>query len=315
MDTQKQSNIMSSPVSKATETNKANKKSQKKLPAYYAIIPKELWQEADLLINYLKYFPFESPTECAYCHGISIRLYAHDRHGRALSSYYCRHCRKCFNRLTNTPFANMQRNELLGQLAELYLTGLSPYELTEQIDFVPNAIKRREKAILWLMQERYPKLHYWWINHHLYKHKNTTALIQQQQKLFSQWLYKLLHPAKKQPCPRCGKYSTCGIYDGVPMLSCSACKTSLRLTGQTLLRGLQHSALWEDYAALLMQGATNQDIAKAINIHIVTCGRWREQFLKQMEQLKLDELVYWIKWQRQRNRIVTITKLRKKNNS
>lgn len=68
----------------------ADNKQIKPLPLYYPIIPEYLWEEADSLVNYLKYFPFEPPTSCAYCEDRSIYLHSPSSATRRIDSYYCR---------------------------------------------------------------------------------------------------------------------------------------------------------------------------------------------------------------------------------
>lgn len=45
----------------------------KQQPDYYKIIPQHLLADADALINYVRYFPYQFPTKCPHCEYSSFK--------------------------------------------------------------------------------------------------------------------------------------------------------------------------------------------------------------------------------------------------
>ena len=71
--------------------------------------------------------------------------------------------------------------------------------------------------------------------------------------------------------------------------------------------------LWIPYAKALCKGYSNSDIEKLINLPHKMTKQWRPVFIQQMQDLKLNELVQWLIWQRKR-RYAQITKLQQRFN-
>ncbi|UYZ85371.1 hypothetical protein MTZ49_07440 [Entomomonas sp. E2T0] len=67
----------------------------------------------------------------------------------------------------------------------------------------------------------------------------------------------------------------------------------------------------------MIQGKSNIQLAKQVQISFSSAHTWKKKFIEQMQLLELYELVYWLTWQCSRGRAYTnklIKQQHKKNN-
>lgn len=241
-------------------------------------IPKRLWQDADSLINYVKYKPFTPPECCPHCQSNHMVSSFMTQQGQQY--YECLTCRRHFNNLTGTYFAKSNRHylSLWPDFVQLRFAGNSLKAIAKQMQISRKAASNRDRIILQIMQDHFPDLHEWWRTHIIYEDDQQTEQVQKQAKAFKAWLKKLINQ-----------------------------QTTTNPLEATALLDLPYKEKWTEFAELLIQGKSNVAIGKQLNISRVV-AHWRKQFTTQMEQLNYHELVFWIDWQLNCNRTTQAVK-------
>ncbi|MFD1261660.1 hypothetical protein [Entomomonas asaccharolytica] len=175
------------------------------------------------------------------------------------------------------------------------------------------AVRHRFKAINQLMQEKYPTLYHWWHNHTERTDLSFANIQQQQATYFLKWLEEIIN-RQDYTCPHCNKQ----LYKAHsksprPQFVCYHCNYHFNAISATRFKRMHRIDLWIPYAKALCIGYSNSDIEKLINLPNKMTKQWRPVFIQQMQDLKLNELVQWLIWQRKR-RYAQITKLQQRFN-
>lgn len=290
----------------------------KKQPDYYKTIPEKLWPEADTLVDYVTYAPFALPSCCPYCEN---RSFQKSFLIKDVIYYRCLYCDKRFNHLTNTYFSKSKKEflELWPEFIKLRLAGHSLLHIAERMNISRKAASNRDRIMLQIMQDKYPTLYAWWEPHQFYDDGRLTPVVKQQAKDFQQWLEKLI-TQQTAACPKCGhvnkrryiRTASKGRTRHRPCFICSHCEHNYNLLDGTEFVGLTHIDKWLDFTQLLVQGKHNIEIANEMELPRVA-ERWRIRFIKQMEKLNYQELVYWINWQLRCNKTMGIIKGKTRN--
>lgn len=278
---------------------------------YKALIPKRLHIEVEKLLAYLDFFPFEKPNYCHYCE--SSNIYAtgfYSRPNKQLPIHYCTDCKKSFNQLTNTIFSRSWHLEQWGYVGRLYLAGTSVNDTARLTGISKRPVFFRFKAINQLMKDYYPELYLWWHNHRERLDLSFSNIPEKQAALFIKWLEELI-TKQDYTCPHCHQQLYKANYQSRrPQFVCYHCNFFFNPINNTPFKKMHHIDLWVAYARVLCEGYSNYDIEKLIGINHKLAQRWRAVFIKQMQELKLNELVQWLTWQRQR-RYAQVTKITK----
>lgn len=275
--------------------------------SYKTLIPKKLHWQLDQLIDYLDFFPFEKPSYCHYCDSTHIYATGHySRPNKQLPQYYCTDCKRDFNQLTNTIFARTWHLEQWGLIGRLHLAGLSAKQASQQTTVSIRGVQFRFKAINKLMQAEYPELYNWWHKHREREDISFSDKPDKQATFFFNWLEEII-TKQDYNCPHCNKQLYKDDYKSLrPQFVCYHCKYYFNPLNATRLKRMHRIDLWLPYAKGLCDGYSDTDIEKLTGVHLRMTRRWRAMFIKQMQDLQLDELIQWLTWQRQRRHVQSI---------
>lgn len=283
----------------------------KQQESYKTLIPKYLHPQVKKLLDYLIYYPFETPTQCPHCSSVKFHKQGKvlRKHGNTLNiQYYCNKCRRNFSQLTNTIFQHSYYLELWGTLAKLYFAGISNIKIRTVLNISANTFYRYTKKIDYLMREEYPALYEWWYTHQLREDLTFTAKIEDQANTFYKWLDHLIN-YRNYRCSECGGPVYKKDYKTPwPRFVCYPCKKHFNALNGTYFRGMLYIELWPDVARHLVNGCTDTDLYRLYGIQTKTASTWRKQFIEQMKALELLELVQWVEWQTKRRLIERLQK-------
>lgn len=269
---------------------------QNKSVDYYKVIPVSLHKEADALVDYVRYFPYQFPTACPFCSYHSFRQTT-GVNTAGEPRFVCYNCKRNFSQLTGTYFAQMKQMELWPDFVCMRLSGLSLIKIQDALGMSMHALTNREKVLHNIIRDLFPNLADWWLPHHQWQDRRLTSSVEEEKQTFMQFLDELLHKESIE----------CNTCDGImkrieaskhrPYFVCHRCKSSTNLLATTELFRLDHIELWQPYVELLIKGESNTTIQQKLNISHVCALNWRKRFLRQMEAMNLTELVFWINWQ------------------
>lgn len=288
---------------------------------YQKTIPKTLWDDASLLIDYVTHKPFEPIACCPYCGGKKLKdiTFTGDLHAQ----HQCLFCQQTFNNLTGTYFAKQNRAhlELWPEFVKLRLAGVSLKGIAIQINISRKAATNRDRILLTIMFDRYPKLYEWWHEHTTYQDKKPTEIVNNQARAFKGWLKNIINQQTAH-CPSCGRLNKRRIYTVKkgktthrPSFKCMRCDKSYSVLRGTTLGPLQHIEKWLPFTQLLIEGKHNTQLSEKLKMpNKTTIARWRKAFLEQMKLLNYNELIFWIEWQLQCNKVTGVIKGKTKNN-
>lgn len=263
---------------------------------YYKVIPKYLHKDADALIDYVRYFPYQFPTECPFCGYRSFKQTS-GTNTAGEPRFVCYSCKRNFSQLTGTYFAQMKQIELWPDFVSLRLTGISLIKIKNILGMSMHAITNREKALQKMVKDLFPNLAEWWLPHHQWQDRRLTSQVETEKQIFMSFLDTLLYQDTLD-CPTCGNVmKRLEASKHRPYFVCHRCKTSKNLLSNTELFRLDHVDLWHAYTNYLIKGESNLTIQTMLNISHICALNWRKRFLKQMTSMGLDELVFWINWQ------------------
>lgn len=287
-------------------TNKSLNKS-----SYKELIPQNLHQEVERLIDYLEYFPFEDVTYCHHCNSSNFYPTGHySRPNKQLPQYYCMDCQKEFIQLTNTIFSRSWHLEKWGEIGRLYLKGLSATQVKEQTGISKSAVLLRFRAINQLMKESYPELYFWWHTHQERRDLSFSENVAKQASYFLKWLDELIN-RKDYTCPHCQHKLYKSYSKSIrPQFTCYRCNYHFNALNNTRFKRMIKIDLWIPYAQKLIEGYSLMDIERLVGISHKTGYTWKKVFISQIRDLQLNELLQWLTWQRKR-RYAQIVKLNK----
>ena len=283
----------------------------KKQPDYYKTIPKELWLEADNLVKYVTTFPYKVPTECPYCGSHELFNRGPCLKKLSIDQFRCLTCQRLFNQLTLTHFHKTLYVELWPDFIRYRLSGLSLKKIKNLLSLSTHAIHDRNKILTKLLKDNYPKLYRWWYPHQSYQDNRITKEVKKELSFFLQWLTERIE-AKEVRCIRCEIGIARRLKNTSFMMHCTRkrCLASFSIFTQTPLLRMKRPQIWGEYIKALVLGKTNDEIAQQIDLSANTISPWRSKFITQMQQLGLNELVYWIKWQHKCNTVATLSNIR-----
>ncbi|WP_152562835.1 MULTISPECIES: hypothetical protein [unclassified Serratia (in: enterobacteria)] len=268
---------------------------------YHRFLPEELHQDADNLVDYFTYAPFEQPTACPYCGNPHFTGGRDDK-----KPYWCGRCQRAFSAHTGTPFANCRHHELWGAYAASRLSGLSWKKVSESIGLSTGACKYREKVFNQEMESQFPVLFQWWHAHQERHDLTLTPEVDVQHQQLQSWLEQL----RTQPtatCPQCAAVSV-RVKETRPDFRCHHCQSSFSLLAGTPLVKTWYMELWPEFLNGLVTGESAWDLSRRLGVTNKRLYQWRRSFLQVMEDKGLDALLEWSRWQRSR-RYSQVTKL------
>lgn len=146
---------------------------KKKIPDYYKIIPEKLHKDADALVDYVRYFPYQTPTQCPYCGYHSFRQ-ATDINAAGQPRFNCNSCERNFSQLTGSYFAHMSHMDLWPDFVIYRLSGLSFQKISRLLAISENACQIRERKLYQMMEDLFPALYQWWKPHHEFTDRKVT---------------------------------------------------------------------------------------------------------------------------------------------
>ncbi|RUS67395.1 hypothetical protein CUZ56_01340 [Saezia sanguinis] len=274
---------------------------------YYHLLPEELHQQADALIDYLTYFPYEPPTACYYCG--SRRFHVNSLSQSGIYYYRCSSCDKGFNRLTGTPFVLAWHNDKWGEFAYWRLSGLSLYKVAQKIGLSEAATKLRDQKVLLMMKAQTPALYQWWVSHQGRMTRSVSPLVKAQKKAFKSWLAQTL-TQQKRVCPTCQnickKISSPSLHSDRPQFFCGRCRKAFNPLAGTPFYRMGFIEKWKPYFDLMVEGISQAQAAKILRLSKRTLIKWERNFLKQMQRMELNALTQWIMWQKSRRYLEAI---------
>lgn len=263
---------------------------------YYKVIPTSLHKEADALVDYVRYFPYQFPNACPFCNYHSFRQTS-GVNTAGEPRFVCYNCKRNFSQLTGTYFAQMKQMELWPDFVNMRLSGLSLIKIQDALGMSMHALTNREKVLQNIIKDLFPNLADWWLPHHQWQDRRLTSSVEEEKQTFMQFLDELLHKETIK-CDNCdGTMKRIEASKHRPYFVCHRCKLSCNLLSTTELFRLDHIELWQPYVELLVKGESNTMIQQKLNISHVCALNWRKRFLKQMEVMHLNELIFWINWQ------------------
>lgn len=281
-----------------------------KQPAYYQLIPQSLRSEVDALLDYVRYFPYQLPTQCPYCGHHSFRQ-RNQINTLGQPRFECNNCDRNFSQLTGTYFAQLKQIELWPGYIEYRLQGMPLRQIGQKLGMLSHALIKREQIFHKILNERYPKLAAWWIPHQHRQDQRLTKQVSEQQDQFKAFLEYTCY-SQTIRCPHC--QHTIGRIPRSkhrPTFKCSHCQTTTNLLKNTSLSGLKNIELWRSYVEYLFQGESNRNIMQLLGVSNGCTTRWNKCFISQMQIMKLNNLVNWIEWQRTRHRVNLVWQKRK----
>lgn len=272
---------------------------------YSSVIPLQHLEQANALVSYLQYYPFQRPTHCKHCDSTSFRekKYRSPTSKRDIQAYFCHSGKKVFSQTTNTHFAKIIYLELFADFARLRFAGHSQETISNQLGFAVATAKERDKLFLKIMAEKYPELYTWWKPHQDFLAKQLSPQTKQEQELFIKWLKTYLNK-KVIVCPYCHK-KVINKKDKIKV--CTSCHFSFKQEVSYNYTPKEYVPKWLPFVQGLIEGKSGYSQAKELNISKPATSRWKLQFIKQMRQFKFEKLIQWISWQQSRG-IASITK-------
>lgn len=280
---------------------------KKNKPNYHIYLSKSLCKDADALVSYLSYFPFETPTHCPHCHSRSFHL-NNSKHTKIMN-YRCNRCKRGFNRLTNTPLAGSRYLELWTVFAEWRLSGATFSIICEELNISSHAASFRDKAIQEIMKTEFPRLYKWWKPHQDRIDNQLSPQVAVQAEKFEHWLHDLM-TRKQDVCPHCGSKNN-WRQGPRPSFRCRPCDRVFNVLSGTLLDSLSHIELWPQFVQALIRGDSNSDMHRQLGLRTNTLAKWRQRFLQLMREQGFNELAEWSIWQRQRRYVQTSEQAKK----
>lgn len=267
-----------------------------KAKEWLRFLPVNYHPQAQELLDWLDTRPLEEPTECPGCQCRDFK--SSIQNGRY--QYKCRRCRKNFCRTTGTPFHNTQYPERWGEFGRYRLAGISLVGISEQMQITVAAARFRDNVMLGIMQERYPALYEWWNTHQFRENPERTDEVNRQLQVMLDWIAQRMSQ-QEVDCPRCGyRIKKLARYRHRPQFVCNYCKNTFNLLKNTPLKGMLYPEKWPDALNDLVNGENIWSMQARFGISIQTLYRWRDCFIALMEELKLHELLAWMRWQRNR---------------
>ena len=284
-------------MNKLLKLPKPVKTQQVAVPEYYKILPEQLREEADQLVSYLKYFPFKIPTACTRCGSRGFRKAYNKNKKKLIPLFFCNHCKKCFSQTTNSYFSGIIYLELLAPFAILRLTGYSQEQISEKLGFSLATAKERDKLLLKIMCNEYPKLYAWWEPHQNYQDNTMPPQVLTEKNFFINWL-KATIKAKEITCPHCNKPLT-NKRQG--QKECGFCHYvfDLRIFTNHKTKKLSFDK-WIPFVEELIAGKSGDSLVIKFNTNKPLITKWKRLFIKQMQAFKLEKLIHWMMWQRSR---------------
>lgn len=264
---------------------------------YKTLIPKRLHKQAQQLIAYLTDYPFQKPSECRHCGSENIELTGHfARDDKRLPQFFCLSCERYFCQTTNTIFFNSWYLDQWGAFGELYLAGYGIGEIAKILKRSIHAIRYRIDSTNQVMEEHYPELFTWWREHQQRKDLRLTEAVQQQAQSFFAWLDHLLYSTDYQ-CKYCGR----PLFKDTtkphrPYFVCHPCKKYFNPLNGTHFKRSLFPELWPVFAEHLINGMSTPEMEKILPLSPNALRCWRKLFIAQMQDLGLNDLVYWIEW-------------------
>lgn len=259
-------------------------------------IPPEHHPQARALIYWLKTRPFEEPDSCPRCG--SKAFYENQTQSTSRKNYRCLSCYKGFNQLTGTPFAKAQYPHLWGTWAELRLAGMSIQAIRQVTGMSLKACCYRDRVLNCIMASDYPVLWAWWGPHQRRIDEQLTQEVQAQLNTMMDWLNDLLH-RQSSVCPHCDSQNTRRTGER-PQFRCRSCDRFFSDLSGTLFCRTERIRIWPGVVSALVRGDSNSDMSREFLFGINTGARFRNLFIRQMEEMGLHTLAEWVRWQRKR---------------
>lgn len=253
---------------------------------FYDLVPAELQNDFDALLNDLSYLPEQVKECCPFCHQINFRKIR-----QKPLTFRCKSCQKYFNPLTKTPFNRLVPTIWLGMILTRRIEKATHHTLAYELDCTIDMVKRREHALIDYMQQHYPNFHYWYTQIRVTQNDMLPTMIEEQYTALSKLIKQLL-TIEKFPCHHCQSDNTVKIGHRTGF-RCRQCRKTFNLLSKTPLNKIPHPEQWQPFIALLVVNNTNKTIATSLNLSLSTVSKWRQIWCETMNNWGYAELAVW----------------------
>ena len=253
---------------------------------FYNLVPAELQNDFDALLNDLSYLPEQAKESCPFCHHIDFQKIR-----QKPLTFRCKCCHKYFNPLTKTPFNRLVPTIWLGLILTRRIEKVTLETLAYELNCTPEMVKRREHALIDYMQQHYPKFHQWYTQTRLHENNMLPTTIKQQYIDLSKIIDQLL-TIEKFPCVYCQSSNTVRIGQRAGF-RCRSCRKTFNILKDTPLNKIPHAELWKTFIELLVKNNTNKSIAQTLELSLNTVSKWRKVWCELMQNWGYEELAVW----------------------
>lgn len=262
---------------------------------YLSLLPTNLKSAALMLIEYSATHWREVPSACAACGSRNLKRKVRPNPRCRFAQYACNVCSFSFNVMTDSPFKGLRHPEKWADFIRCRISGRSLSDISDALCITIDSAARWDRAMLETMELRTPELLVWWLDH---QRRIDTLMPAHISSAAARWIETVdqIGAGILEHCPVCGS-NDLRFESRTVRYICRACKRGVcSVTGTPFLK-LGSSHLWPRFAKELIAGSSDADIARRLDIVILTVRRWRRRFVEHAMTIA-PELKSWIAWQR-----------------
>ncbi|MCO6545159.1 MAG: IS1 family transposase [Gilliamella sp.] len=252
----------------------------------YELVPNELHDEFKAFHHDLEKLTSQHVQSCPFCKKTEFYIIR----SKPNKTYCCKGCHKYFTVSTNTPFNRLMPYNWFEFIFINRINKMGYKEIADRLETSLEKVTRRDRAIINYLQNHYPSLHSWYI------HQKQTKLMPSLEEQYSTIKAKVTALLNEQnpTCKHCGSNETTKIGSRT-CYRCKRCRHSFNLLSNTSLNRIPKPELWLQFIDLLVSGANNSQIGKALNLHNDTVRKWRSAWYYMMIDWQCDALAIWCK--------------------
>jgi transposase-like protein len=252
----------------------------------YELVPTELHDEFKAFHHDLEKITSQHVQACPFCKKTEFYLIR----SKPTKTYRCKDCHKYFTVSTNTPFNRLMPFNWLELIFTSRIKNISYLNIAKKLESSLEKVMRRDRAIIHYLQIYYPSLHKW------YTHQKQTALMPTLAKQHQNIKAKVTALLNEQSptCIHCGSNETTKVGSRT-CYRCKRCRHSFNILSNTSLNRIPKPELWLQFIDLLVSGANNLQIRKALNLHNDTVRKWRSAWYHMMKDWHYEALATWCK--------------------
>lgn len=256
----------------------------------YDLVPQPLHPPLNQFLHELEQLSEQLPTHCPHC---TNNIFSQTRADPL--TYRCRSCLKYFNPLTGTPFNRLTPASWLTTILTARVNRETYQAIAEYLDCSIKQVTRRDKAIMRMMQSRFPALHLWYQAHNdvakQYQPNTLPDQLTAQHLALKQKITVLLEGAQAG-CLHYHSFNTVRIGHRTAF-RCKDCRRSFNLLSHTPLNRLRHADKWLMFIDLLVAKKSNRAIAEQLGLNSGTMGDWRRKWYFTLQQWDFNGLATW----------------------